>query len=245
MAYAFVAASDAATLTDGPSISQSITCVAGENVIVLLNSFGSAQASSVSDGTNTYARCGTAYTDTVVSNIWEIWMAKNVAAVTGGTLTATFGAPDFGYAAIAYLRYTGLDTTANVQTTLGSTQNPGSATTDAITSGNMTPTSQPAMVLGFTVDMTGNAGTISAGTGFTSRSTLANWASTLGFLCRAEDKRITSTSAVAATFTASSGASGAFMTFGAVFTEAAAGGGGAVIQNRLHGGLKEFSGGLA
>lgn len=76
---------------------------------------------------------------------------------------------------------------ANVQAT------PGTGT-DAITSTNLTPTTATSLLLGFTCDVDDNGGTLSVGTGFTnSVSSLAE--------VRGEYRQLSSSSAVAATFT--------------------------------------------
>ena len=98
-------------------------------------------------------------------------------------------------------------------------QNPiGSTAADTITSGNTSAlSSQPALISGFTANITTATDTPSAGTGF---STLGSvWPQTSD-TARAEHKRVTATTALAATFT-SPGTTVGYATAAAVFLESA------------------------
>ena len=94
---------------------------------------------------------------------------------------------------------------------------PGTGT-DAVTTGNMTPGGQPALVAALAMDSgAGSTTSPSAGTGFTDAGT--GWALGTGHdLARAESKRVTSVAAVAGTFT--TGTNARFTSLGAVFVEA-------------------------
>jgi hypothetical protein len=98
------------------------------------------------------------------------------------------------------------------------------AGTDAVTSNTATPTSQPALVSGFTFG-DNNADTTVAGTGFTTG--LNTWPLFgAGLVGLSEHLRITSTSAIAATWTATAGGtSNRWKSVVAIFTEGAGGGG--------------------
>lgn len=100
------------------------------------------------------------------------------------------------------------------------------AGTDAVTSNTATPTSQPALVSGFTFG-DNNADTTVAGTGFTAGPSSPTWPLFgAGLVGASESQRITSTSAIAATFTATAGGtSNRWKTVVAIFTEGAGGGG--------------------
>jgi hypothetical protein len=139
-------------------------------------------------------------------------------AITLLTLTFAGGTP--GTTNIEVLEYSGIATvtphivsnTPNVQV------NPGT-TTDIITSGNVNVTAQPALLLGWSFDPSGNA--IAVGTGFTSRASSSSVAT------RWEDKRVTATGNAAATFTsATHGGTDTFVTIVSAFAEPGGGGGG-------------------
>ena len=97
-------------------------------------------------------------------------------------------------------------------------------TTDATTSTNTgTLSTQPALVSGFCAN-SGNAAVPAAGTGFTSNGT--GMAIAGAATCRGESKRVTATTAVAATFTAA--ANTAHVTTAVIFKESGGGGGGQI-----------------
>lgn len=221
MPYAYVSSDSAASLSGSTTRAVTATISAGEGVVVAVlmhNSGGS--ISGVSDAMgNTYVSAGTPLAPPG-EEVYAIYYCKNVLGGTGA-ITATF-ASSANYSGIAYFRYTGLSSSADAQGMNGSTQTASGTGTDAVTSGNITPSAQPAMVFGLTVDGDGGS-TLTAGTGYTTRGAVSNWDSVIGFSTLAEDKRITSTSAVAATFTTNQGAH-RMNTVGAVFTEAVAGG---------------------
>lgn len=93
-------------------------------------------------------------------------------------------------------------------------------TTDAVSTSNLTPTVQPAVLIALSISANGTT-TYSAGTGFTSRGALSNWDSIGSFSSLLEDVRLTSTSAVPGTFTISS--SQDTLSQGIVLTEAITG----------------------
>lgn len=221
MPYAFVSSGNAASLSPSTTRAVAATISDGEGVVVAVlmhNSGGS--VSGVADAMgNTYTSAGTPLAPPG-EEVYAIYYCKNVIGGTGD-ITATF-ASTANYSGIAYVRYTGLSISDDAQGMNGSTQTASGTGTDALTSDNITPSAQPAMMFGLTVDGDGGS-TISAGTGFTGRGNLSNWNSVIGFNTAFEDRRITSLSAVAATFTTNQGAH-RMNTVGAVFTEVAAGG---------------------
>ncbi len=90
---------------------------------------------------------------------------------------------------------------------------------DGVSSGNITPSSQPFLLLGTSIDSGGGA-TPAAGTGFTSSG--SGWSFGIGGnLATSESERLTSTAAVAATFTTSVG--DGHITWAMSFLEAASG----------------------
>lgn len=94
---------------------------------------------------------------------------------------------------------------------------PGTAT-DGVSSGNITPSTQPAMLLAICCNVSAS-NTPTAGTGFTSLTGVWNYGGGTPF-ARPEHLRLTSTSAVAATWTASNG-SNRYMTAAIVVPEGA------------------------
>lgn len=110
--------------------------------------------------------------------------------------------------------YSGLATSSSLIGVAGAAMVSPGAGTDACSSGNVNVTSQPALFYGVALDIVlGEAFT--TGTGFTSRQT--------GNAGRVEDKRVTSTGNVAATFT---GNDPDGVVWGVALAEAGGGGGG-------------------
>jgi hypothetical protein len=143
----------------------------------------------------------------------ELWVANNV---TGGStvITETYSAAITWRAMSGKVisGTSGYDSAAAAKA--GQVINAGTGT-DATTSGN-TPalTSQPALISGWCFEATG-ASLPAAGTGFTNDGTGIGWGGT--HTMRSESKILTSTSAVAATFTA--GAANNQSVFAAVYLE--------------------------
>src|SRR4029077_958935 len=148
--------------------------------------------------------------------------SKNILGGSADSVTATFGA-NVTFPCIEAREYSGLDKNAPFETGVFAGQeqtNPGTGN-DAVSSGNMTPTTQPCLLIGTSLEQS-NALSLAAGTGFTSRGGIWNLATANNFAL-AEDQRLTSLAAVAATFTsASHGGADKFFTCGAVFKEALA-----------------------
>lgn len=212
MAYAFVAQNDAWTSAAGFTQTINVTLAAGETVEAIVLSTTASGTHSVSDGTNTYSKIGAEFDN--ASGMYGSWhYLHNVSAGTV-TLTATYSASSSSRS-IAYIRSTGLENTAP-QTSVYRAQTE-TAGADVMTSNNLTPSSQPAILRGFCWD-NNSAFAISAGSGFNNRGLLATRNSLEGATSRIEDKRLTATSAVAATFTTSNGGSNDWI-FAAIFSE--------------------------
>lgn len=202
MAYAFVqqnAADNAATAT---TITVTLTSTAG-NLLVFAISGDSLDTTSIalSDNLGTHNTFTQIATDLVATTdqrcAW--WFAANC---KGGatTFTATFSATT-RFRTFYVAEYSGIVTTSPLLNgARAENANPGTGT-DAVSSGNANATSQPALVWGFCIDTNGST-TPTAGTGFTSRTGVWSTATCLG---RPEDKRVTATGNVAATFTATTG----------------------------------------
>lgn len=202
MAYAFVQqnANDAAASV--ATITVTLTPTAG-NLLVFAITGDSADTSSIalSDNLgshNTFTQIGT---DLVTTNAQRCawWFAANC---KGGatTFTATFSTST-RFRAIYVAEYSGIATASPLLNGARAENDSPGTTADAVTSGNANATSQPALVWGFSIDTSGTT-TPNAGTGFTSRTNVWSTNTCLG---RPEDKRVTATGNVAATFTATTG----------------------------------------
>ena len=179
--------------------SAAVSASAGDTIVVIATVAQVDLTASLacSDGTNTYSLKFATYDATTTAN-YCIFVAENVSSgsftpsVSWGGSTrinrAIFAVPVSGLKAASY--QTGA---INVQAS------PGTGT-DGVTTGNMTPTEQPACVIGGVANG-GSVNTPAAGTGFTSIGTA--WQFGYGTdLFRAEHQRITSTSALPLTMTA-------------------------------------------
>lgn len=225
MAYAFVQQKDASAAASSTTLASGnfVSNVTAGNFILVVAAYSNASAQTVTCADtlgNTYVEVGSGIFSAGSSTGFRILYAKNI---SGGTnqVTATYGAACTNRG-IYCVEYSGVDIIDPYFSGEIATQEqsaPGTGA-NAISSGN-TPTLQyqPALVFGFSYDVTGGTGNMVAGTGFTSRQTSV-WLATLGLEGCAEDKRVTSTSATSATFTdAAFGGSNVFLTAAVVFSE--------------------------
>lgn len=178
---------------------------------------------------NTFTQIGTFFNSTSGQS-FAYGYSKNISGGSSDDFTMTLtGSGGRASLAMYVAEYSGLDTTAPY--TSGETAEQGQASpgsgSNLVTSGN-TPalSTQPAALIGFSqADNTANGYTV--GTGFTSRGNLWDYNSDNDggtmFFAFTEDKRLTSTSAVAATFTNSGGGGDEFNTIAAVFKETGGG----------------------
>ena len=183
---------------------------------------GTALTETVTDGTNTYTKVGSTVSDATNNQSIVAFVCKNP---TPGTYTQTLTvSSSCQYKGIACYRYSGLDASGTAQA-VGAVSASVATSTDALSTGNLTPATQPGLFLAVALeDQTGTT-TAAAGTGFTDRSTIASWVTNIS-QTRGEDKRLTSTSAVAGTFTVNN-ATNSFVTIAVFVPEPGAGGGGA------------------
>lgn len=204
MAYALIGSGHSGQNYAG-TISISATYAAGETVLVVVGNITTGTL-TISDGTNTYSSVAS------ITN-WQscgaIFKADNVAA---GTFTVSCA--NASCTSIAYFRYTGLASGAVEGFATNPQNGPGPAT-DAATSGNITPSAQPAMLFGVLIDQNGNLGT--AGTGFTDRGPLTSTAANAAL--SVEDRRITALTPVPATWTVTSFQFDNVSTLGVVIAE--------------------------
>lgn len=213
MAYGFTSKADNAVSATGVSIPVNITVSAGDTLLVVWGGFTGALTSfTPADGTHTYVSASAA--GAVVSTLTHRIATYYVINPTPGTytITATLGATRANRRILA-ATYSGITAfqAAQPQGQVGA-----ATTTDAVSTSNMTPSSQPALLTAVSLTANGTA-TYTAGTGHTSRGALTNWDAIGSFSSLFEDIRLTSTSAVAGLFTI--GTSRDTLSSGAVFTE--------------------------
>lgn len=217
MAYAFVQQNSADNAAAAATITVALTPTAG-NLLVFCVAGDSADTTSIalSDNLgshNTFSQIGTDLVTASAQRCGWYFAANCQGGAT--TFTATFSTST-RFRTIYVAEYSGLTASPFLNGTRAEAVNPGSGA-DGINSGNANATSQPAMVWGFGIDIDGGT-TPTAGTGFTSRTGVWSSATCLG---RPEDKRITTTGNVAATFTATTGTDDHAAGVG-IFAEAAA-----------------------
>lgn len=188
-------AANAGASASGASISVSRTYTGGERAVVWVT-VGGATTITVTDGTNTYTQVGSQ----VVANSGDVQAVFECASCAAGTFTvqANFGTSN-AFRGIAVHRFSGLTGSGAL---VGAAQTAPGTGADGLSSGNLTPASQPALLLGVSTDY--NGFTVNVGTGFTSSAVYTSVNTANGSYTTSETKRLTSTSAVAATFTATS-----------------------------------------
>lgn len=176
-----------------------ITVSAGDTIVVFGTVAGADLTASLActDGTNTYALKFATYEASTTTNFC-ILVAENVASGTF-TQTLAWGGSTRTNRGILAVGVTGVKAASYQTGAIANQASPGTGS-DGVTTGNMTPTEQPACVIGAAV-CSGAIATPATGTGFTSIGTA--WQFGTGTdLFRAEHQRITSTSALALTATA-------------------------------------------
>ena len=209
MAYAFVSATNNAIGGGSTSNTQlGLTLVAGQRCLLTLDkSTLTETVTSVTDnGGNTWTLLAT-ISDTPNGDSITVWESATVAAAT--SITTTYSASLTGSCSFNLFQYTGLNPAVAGQI-VSSVQASSTTATDAMTSGTLIPAAQPGALIGVGKLQYGAA--YVSGTGFSAGGAGSAW-------FRYEDKPITSTSAVAATFTA--GVSGAAVTIGVYWQESA------------------------
>ncbi len=202
MAYAFVQQNASDDANTAPTITVTLTPTAG-NLLVFCVSGEALDTTSIAlsddlGSHNTFTQIGTDLVAAAGQRIaW--WFAANC---KGGstTFTATYSATT-RFRTIYVAEYSGIAITSPfLNGTQSEDTNPGTGT-DAVSSGTANATSQPALIWGFSDNVIGTS-TPNAGTGFTSRASVWSTSTSLG---RPEDRRVTVTGNVAATFTATTG----------------------------------------
>jgi hypothetical protein len=210
---AFVSQTDFADTGASSSIGlSSFVCNTGERLHAWVTyGNGSALSESMSDGTNTWTKVGSSASDSGNGQSECEFEALNV---VGGTYNPSCSlGSSVPYRAICIARYTGLDAAAAGQGVTALVNSPGSGA-NAVGPGSITPSAQPGLGRGVTMDSSGTGEpSLTPTAGWTSRGAMSNIESAFGVKTGTEDKAITSLSAFAATFTAGSG-SGNFLSAG-------------------------------
>lgn len=222
MAFSPLQVIDAGNIASLASLATgSYTLTAGSRVqLVVCYAGGSDTTTTMTDTNgNTWAKAATGHASSS-GMYFRPFECKSV-TVGGATAITVNWSGAVTQRGLAGLEVSGLDSSAAIQTNAQQTQvNPGTGT-DAITSGSITPTSQPAMVFGFTQDQ-GNSDPISVGTGFTQYAcpncSIVNGSSKTVV----QQKRVTATTATASTATSTFGATHTYVAVGIVVSEAAA-----------------------
>lgn len=222
MSYAFV--QQVENSGSGSPKTVNITPTATNMLFAVVGADTTGASFGCSDGTNTWTPCGVFDGSSIGAGIGlGLFYAKSVA---GSAVTVSGSHTGGSITGIYVSEWSGLSTSAPFIASAAFPQNGPGSTTDAVTSGNANASSQPAVAIGFYFNSLGqNSGTEAAGTGYTART--AVWApigSGGTIVCaRAEDKRVTATGNVAATFTATAGDGGnVFLTAIALFAETVA-----------------------
>jgi hypothetical protein len=215
------------------------TYAAGDNaiVVVAVDRDGTiATSGSVADTAgNTYnavgVHQGTQYT-------LLVFYGRNMLAGTPVVTCTNNGVSVSGGSCIYVLPVAGL---ANVvhQAFLGANTSDVAVAADSITTGNLTPTSQPAMLFGFSMKETGAVFTWGAGTGFTALTEPVIFENNLNEAL-VEHRALSSTTPVPAAWTISSGAVNRNASIGLILTEAG-GGGSAQVSARNERTLAQIS----
>ena len=205
MAYAFVQqnANDAAA--GAQTITVTLTPTAG-NLLVFCISADQLDTTSIalSDNLgvhNTFTQIATDLVTGPGSDQRCAWYFAENCKGGATTFTATFSNAATRFRTIYVAEYSGIATSGSFLNGARQEQATPGTGTDAVSSGVANATSQPALVWGFSIDIFTNA-TPTAGTGFTSRAGVWSTNTCLG---RPEDKRVTATGNVAATFTTTAG----------------------------------------
>ncbi len=206
MAYAFVQqdhGSSGSTARTTAAVTNGITPTAGNLVYIELTYFAAAQRTFNFPATwGTVQTVGTDYFDSAVGFGLIRRYVANCAAVSGNG-SGTFSGGTADYPAMRISEYSGLGTTSPliVAGAVNKQTNPGTGA-GSITAA-ITPTSQPAMLLGSSVaNVASNWNTAVSHTG---RAMVWDYTSGTSFSMKPQDTRVTSTAATNMTWTTSAG----------------------------------------
>lgn len=201
MAYGYTGQANSAASASGTTLPVTFTVNPGDTAIIVYGAFtGALTTLGLADdklgGSHTYNQEGSA--GSVASTLTHRIAAYLVLAPTPGTytLTMTLGAARANRRLVA-ITYNGA---VAYQDAKNQGQLAAATTTDAVSTSNLAPTAQPALLSALSITANGTA-TYTQGTGHTSRGALSNWDAIGSFSSMLEDIRLTSTSAVAGLFT--------------------------------------------
>lgn len=215
MAYAFVNQGETSTgAATSTTIAVTYTPTAG-NLLVFGVTWGTATgtASMADAGVgNTFTQFAAPLADGTANQSTHYFYALNC---KGGSTTFTATVPSSQFRCIYIGEYSG--TTGAPLNTAQQQQRLPTNGTDVVTSTNANATAQPALIWGFTNDYNAAAAT-AAGTGYTGRTLVWNYGGATS-ASRPEDKRVTVTGNVAATFTAGANGTEEFHTIVGIFAE--------------------------
>lgn len=194
------------TTVDAPAF----TPTAGNHLLAIISySHGTAaQSATLSDTTGSNDTWNELETGAYASlNGMRAFLLDNAAAAST-TVRATFGA-NVDYPTIVVVEISGLHASAFLDAAFGLSAAPGQGA-DAITSGNLgTLSAQPAALIGVTYDIGGGNATPTPGTSHTDIGAVWTYEGALSSAAgRVEHRRLTATTATAATFTAAAAAGG-------------------------------------
>jgi IPT/TIG domain len=144
----------------------------------------------------TYVQVAAVHDNASYGGIAAFWLPNVPSGITGIKLN-TDTAAGIG---MTVLEYSGLWTSNAAAGVTAPSSFPTATTATDNLSVSVTPTQQPGMLFALALDLT-HATVLTAGTGFTARTNASYTLSFGSLVVRTEDKRITSTSAVNATFT--------------------------------------------
>jgi hypothetical protein len=189
---------------------------------------------------NTYTeRTGARCSDADDNNKLTGFTAKNLAGSGNPTVTLSWGTAR-GFRAILVIEVSGIDTTAEFINAAGQHQFHPGTTSDAISSGNVNFTSQPAAQLAVSFEDHTGSSVPATGTGYTNINTFSDGT----FAFRWEHKRVTATGNSAGTFTdATNGSVDDYNTSSLGLAEAS--GAAAVTYPQLERGIRGLERGVA
>lgn len=218
MTYSYGQSFSAGNSGTGTVLSDGVTYVGGERSWIRTTR-GGATTEDITDGTNVYTLLPGSMVTDFAGDVQGIYECPSCAA---GTVTVfqTLGSDQI-FRGIQGITYFGLTGSAAA---LGNFQFGPGGGTDQATSGSFTPSGQPAVLVAWIYDFDTYALAIAAGTGFTPRDTYPDESLANGTSSMVADKRLTSTSSVAATFTLGSGGGDNTITY-AIFCLESTGGG--------------------
>lgn len=210
-APAHVQSPAAATAFSGTSIALPFGSNVTAGSLLVCHIYANHGISSVADSLAQTFSSAVNVTDGATFSIATFYVPNSAAGAD--TVTVTF-AGTIAYASLQCAEYSGVATSSPLDQAVSQNQTDPGTGTDAVTSGNVTTTTDGQLIVGWSTALVVGAGTLTAGTGYTGRTNVFN--DTLH-----EDRVQTTAGSIAATFTSNSATSD-FVTQIATFKAAAA-----------------------